>query len=208
MREAFTTLDAAGLPVLRPNFDTDQIIPARFLSRDRDLGLGECLFRDLRFERDGAERPEFGLNQPGYRDARVVVGEHNFACGSSRENAVWALHDYGFRAAIAPSFGDIFRNNCFKNGMLPVVLPREVCDQLMHDTGMGGNARLTVDLERQVAVRPDGEEIGFTIDPLRKHLLLEGLDDIAQTLQRTDAIDRFEQHRAETQSWMPAIPVA
>jgi len=205
--DKFNVLTAIAAPLPEANVDTDKIIPSRFLKTVKRSGLGTNLFDAMRYE-NGVERPGFVLNREPFRHAGILIAHENFGCGSSREHAPWALLDFGIRCVIAPSFADIFYNNCFKNGMLPVVLPREVCDQLMHDTGMGGNARLTVNLERQVVVRPDGEEIGFTIDPLRKHLLLEGLDDIAQTLQRTDAIDRFEQHRAETQSWMPAIPVA
>jgi len=205
--DKFNVLTAIAAPLPEANVDTDKIIPSRFLKTVKRSGLGTNLFDAMRYE-NGVERPGFVLNREPFRHAGILIAHENFGCGSSREHAPWALLDFGIRCVIAPSFADIFYNNCFKNGMLPVVLPREVCDQLMHDTGMGGNARLTVNLERQVVVGPDGEEIGFTIDPLRKHLLLEGLDDIAQTLQRTDAIDRFEQHRAETQSWMPAIPVA
>ena len=205
--DKFNVLTAIAAPLPEANVDTDKIIPSRFLKTVKRSGLGINLFDAMRYE-NGVERPGFVLNREPFRHAGILIAHENFGCGSSREHAPWALLDFGIRCVIAPSFADIFYNNCFKNGMLPVVLPREVCDQLMHDTGMGGNARLTVNLERQVVVGPDGEEIGFTIDPLRKHLLLEGLDDIAQTLQRTDAIDRFEQHRAETQSWMPAIPVA
>jgi 3-isopropylmalate/(R)-2-methylmalate dehydratase small subunit len=138
----------------------------------------------------------------------VLIAHENFGCGSSREHAPWALLDFGIRCVVAPDFADIFYNNCFKNGILPVRLPREVCDQLMEDARLGGNARLTVDLERQVVVRPNGEEIPFEIDPFRRHLLLNGLDDIGQTMQRVAAIDSFEQNRQANQSWLPNITVA
>ena len=188
----FTTLEAVALPITQPNFDTDQIIPGRFLSRDRDLGLAECLFRDLRFTPNGAERPGFVLNQPEFRPAKIVVGEHNFACGSSRENAVWALADYGFRAAIAPSFGDIFRNNCYKNGVLPVVLPAETVASLLAQLEAAPGAQVAVDLPSQTVTLPDGTSHGFDIDPFAKHCLLEGVDEIAFTLAHESQIAAFE----------------
>ena len=188
----FVALDAVALPVATPNFDTDQIIPARFLSRDRHQGLAECLFRDLRFDGDGQERADFPLNQAPYRPAQVVVGAHNFACGSSRENAVWALYDYGFRAAIAPSFGDIFHNNCFKNGMLPVVLPKDAVDRLRAQLQDAPGARVAVDLPAQTVTFPDGTTHGFAIDPFNKHCLLHGVDEIAFTLEHAAEIAAFE----------------
>ena len=192
MTVPFTSVEAAGLPVPGQNFDTDQIIPARFLSRDRSLGLAGCLFRDLRFQADGTEKPEFVLNRPGYREAQVVVGEHNFACGSSRENAVWALHDYGFRVAIAPSFGDIFRNNCFQNGMLPVVLPKDTVDSLLAQLVAEPGARVQVDLPSQTVTLPDGTQHTFEIDPFNKHCLLNGVDEISFTLEQSAEIAAFE----------------
>jgi 3-isopropylmalate/(R)-2-methylmalate dehydratase small subunit len=194
MTVPFTSLDAVALPIAQPNFDTDQIIPARFLSRDRDLGLGECLFRDLRFTPDGAERPDFVINQPAFRPAKIVVGERNFACGSSRENAVWALADYGFRAAIAPSFGDIFKTNCIKNGVLPVVLPAATVASLIRQLQDSPGAQVQVDLPSQTVVLPDGSLHGFDIDPFAKHCLLNGVDEIAFTLDHEDQIAAFE-HR-------------
>ena len=205
--DSFTTLTAVAAPLPEANIDTDKIIPSRFLKTIKRSGLGTNLFDAMRFE-NGAERPDFVLNQEPYRHAGILIAHENFGCGSSREHAPWALLDFGIRCVIAPSFADIFYNNCFKNGMLSVRLPREVCDQLMRDATLGGNARLTVDLVRQVVVRPDGQEIAFEVDAGRRHLLLEGLDDIGQTLQRSAAIDRFEHRRAETQPWMPAISVA
>jgi 3-isopropylmalate/(R)-2-methylmalate dehydratase small subunit len=188
----FTSLEAVALPIAQPNFDTDQIFPARFLSRDRTLGLAECLFRDLRFQADGTERPEFPLNRPEFRAAEIVVGEKNFACGSSRENAVWALADYGFRAAIAPSFGDIFRTNCIKNGVLPVVLPVPVVTDLLAALEAEPGGRIAIDLAAQTVTLPDGSTHGFEIDPFAKHCLLNGVDELAFTLDQIDQIVAFE----------------
>ena len=203
--QAFTTLTAVAAPLPLANVDTDKIIPARFLKTIKRTGLGTHLFDTLRYDADGAERPEFVLNQPAYRGAQILVAHENFGCGSSREHAPWALLDFGISCVIAPGFADIFHGNCFKNGILPIRLPRAVCDQLMEDASLGGNARLTVDLARQVVVRPNGEEIAFEIDAFRKHTLLNGLDDIDQTLRRAPAIDRFEAGQA---TWMPAIAIA
>ena len=189
------------------NVDTDKIMPARFLKTIQRSGLGVHLFDTLRFDPAGAERPEFVLNQPAYRHAEILVVHENFGCGSSREHAPWALLDFGIRCVIAPSFADIFHTNCFKNGILPVTLPREVCDQLMEDAQLGGNARITVDLGRQVVVRPNGTEIPFAIDAFRKHLMLNGLDDIGQTMQRAAGIDAYEARQREAAAWMPAIAI-
>ncbi|MEN0077323.1 MAG: 3-isopropylmalate dehydratase small subunit, partial [Paracraurococcus sp.] len=179
--QAFTTLTGIAAPLPKANVDTDQIIPARFLKSISRSGFGKNLFANFRYREDGSENPDFVLNQEPYRKAEILIAFENFGCGSSREHAPWALLDFGIRCVIAPDFADIFHNNSFKNGVLPVKLPREVCEQLMEDARMGGNARLTVDLEREVVVRPNGEEIPFKIDPLRRHLLLNGLDDIGQT---------------------------
>ncbi len=206
--EKFTKLTAVAAPLPLANVDTDKIIPARFLKTIKRTGLGVHLFDTLRFQPDGAENPDFVLNQAPYRHAQILIAHENFGCGSSREHAPWALLDFGIRCVIAPDFADIFHNNCFKNGILPIRLPRAVCDQLMADARMGANARLTVDLERQVIVRPNGEEIRFEIDPFRRHLLLNGLDDIGQTMQRAAAIDTFETHRHAEQPWFPAIAAA
>jgi 3-isopropylmalate/(R)-2-methylmalate dehydratase small subunit len=203
--EAFTTLTAPAAPLPLANVDTDKIIPARFLKTIKRSGLGVHLFDTLRYDREGQERPDFVLNQEPYRGARILITHENFGCGSSREHAPWALLDFGIRCVIAPDFADIFNNNCFKNGILPVRLPRAVCDQLMEDAKLGGNARLTVDLARQVVVRPNGEEIAFQIDPFRKHLLLNGLDDIGQTMQHAPKIDAYEQARGRDQAWLPGI---
>jgi 3-isopropylmalate/(R)-2-methylmalate dehydratase small subunit len=200
--EAFTTLTGVAAPLPMANVDTDKIIPARFLKSINRSGFGKHLFANMRFREDGTENPDFVLNQPPYRDAEVLIAFENFGCGSSREHAPWALLDFGIRCVIAPDFADIFHNNCFKNGVLPVRLQRAVCEKLMDDARLGANARLTVDLERQVVVRPNGEEIHFEVDQLRKHLLLNGLDDIGQTLQHATAIDAFEARRKTTQPWL------
>jgi 3-isopropylmalate/(R)-2-methylmalate dehydratase small subunit len=200
--QAFTTLTGIAAPLPKANVDTDQIIPARFLKSISRTGFGKNLFANFRYREDGSENPDFVLNQEPYRKAEILIAFENFGCGSSREHAPWALLDFGIRCVIAPDFADIFHNNSFKNGVLPVRLPREVCEQLMEDARMGGNARLTVDLEREVVVRPNGEEIPFKIDPLRRRLLLNGLDDIGQTLQHAPAIDAFEAKRKASQVWL------
>ena len=205
--QAFTTLTGIAAPLPLANVDTDKIIPARFLKTIKRTGLGVHLFDTLRFDAAGVERPDFVLNTEPYRHAEVLIAHENFGCGSSREHAPWALLDFGIRCVIAPSFADIFHANCFKNGILPVVLPREVCDRLMEDAEMGGNARLTIDLARQVVVRPNGEEIPFSVDAFRKHLLLNGLDDIGQTMQRAPAIDAYEARVRQRAPWMLGITV-
>ncbi len=204
MMQAFTRLTGVAAPLPQANVDTDKIIPARFLKTIKRTGLGVHLFDTLRYDAEGKERPDFILNQEPYRHAEILIAHENFGCGSSREHAPWALLDFGIRCVIAPDFADIFHNNTFKNGILPIRLPREVCDQLMEDARLGGNARITVDLEAQEVVRPNGERIRFEIDPFRKHLLLNGLDDIGQTLQHEPQIDSYE---AKQPAWMPAIAV-
>jgi 3-isopropylmalate/(R)-2-methylmalate dehydratase small subunit len=203
--EKFTKLTAVAAPMPMQNIDTDKIIPARFLKTIKRSGLGVHLFNPLRFDKEGHEVPDFVLNQDPYRQAQIIVAFENFGCGSSREHAPWALLDFGIRCIIAPDFADIFYNNCFKNGILPVRLSRAICDQLIEDARLGGNARITIDLERQVVIRPNGEEVHFDIDPFRKHSLLHGLDDIGQTLQHVTAIDGFEAARRQGQPWMPSI---
>jgi len=200
--KAFTTLTGIAAPLPQANVDTDKIIPARFLKTIARTGLGKNLFANVRYKEDGSENPDFILNQAPYRKAEVLVAHENFGCGSSREHAPWALLDFGIRCVIAPSFGDIFHNNSFKNGILPIRLPREICDQLIEDAKLGSNARVTIDLERQVVVRPNGEEIHFEVDPFRKHLLLNGLDDIGQTLQHVTAIDSYEAKQKASQPWL------
>jgi 3-isopropylmalate/(R)-2-methylmalate dehydratase small subunit len=200
--QPFTTLTGIAAPLPLPNVDTDKIIPARFLKTILRTGLGKNLFDTLRYQADGSENPDFILNREPYRRAEILICGPNFGCGSSREHAPWALLDFGIRCVIAPDFADIFFNNCFKNGILPIKLPQEVCDTLAADAALGANARLTVDLERQVVVRPNGEEIPFEVDPFRKHCLLNGLDDIGQTMAHAPAIDAFEARRRAAQPWL------
>ncbi len=205
--DAFTTLTGIAAPLPLANVDTDKIIPARFLKTIKRTGLGVHLFDTLRYDAEGSERPEFVLNQEPYRRAEILIAHENFGCGSSREHAPWALLDFGIRCVIAPDFADIFHTNTFKNGILPIKLSREICDQLIEDAKLGENARLTVDLQEQVVVRPNGERIPFEIDPFRKHLLLNGLDDIGQTLQHAPSIDAYETAQKIEKSWMPGIAV-
>jgi 3-isopropylmalate/(R)-2-methylmalate dehydratase small subunit len=201
--DKFTKLTAVAAPMPMQNIDTDKVIPARFLKTIKRSGLGVHLFDPLRFDSEGKERPDFILNRDGYRNAQIIVAHENFGCGSSREHAPWALADFGIRCIIAPSFGDIFYNNSFKNGLLPIRLPRAICDSLIDDAKLGGNARITIDLERQVVVRPNGEEIHFDVDAFRKHSLLNGLDDIGQTLQHAPRIASYEGARRAAQPWLP-----
>jgi 3-isopropylmalate/(R)-2-methylmalate dehydratase small subunit len=200
--DKFTVLTGAAAPLNMANVDTDKIIAARFLKTIKRSGLGVHLFSSLRYNDDGSEKPDFVLNQPKYRHAEILVAGENFGCGSSREHAPWALLDFGIKCVIAPSFADIFHGNCFKNGILPIALPQAVCEQLMADAAMGSNARLTIDLERQVVIRPDGTEIPFEVDAFRKHCLLNGLDDIGLTLEHEAAIDTYE---TKIPAWQPAI---
>ncbi|MBO1081332.1 3-isopropylmalate dehydratase small subunit [Roseomonas haemaphysalidis] len=202
--DAFTKLTGIAAPLPMANVDTDKIIPARFLKTIQRTGLGKAAFANLRYREDGSENPDFVLNQEPYRRAEILIAHENFGCGSSREHAPWALLDFGIRCVIAPDFADIFHGNSFKNGILPIKLPREVCDQLMEDAKMGENARISIDLERQVVVRPNGQEIPFEVDPLRRHLLLNGLDDIGQTMQRGAQIDDYEAKRRAEQPWLYA----
>ena len=200
--KAFTTLTGVAAPLPMANVDTDKIIAARFLKTIARTGLGKNLFHAMRFNDDGSEKPDFILNQEPYRHAEILIAFENFGCGSSREHAPWALLDFGIRCVIAPDFADIFHNNSTKNGILPIRLPREICEALMEDAKMGGNARLTIDLERQVVVRPSGEEIPFEVDSFRKHCLLNGLDDIGQTMQHAPAIDDYEAKRRAEAPWL------
>jgi 3-isopropylmalate/(R)-2-methylmalate dehydratase small subunit len=190
--EPFLRLDATAVPIAMPNIDTDQIIPARFLWRKRRDGFGHLLFHDLRFNDGGAPKPDFVLNRDIYRDARIVVAERNFGCGSSREHAVWALYDYGIRAVVAPSFGDIFFNNCFQNGLLPVVLAAERVTALRALLEQAPGSHLAIDLEAQTVRGPDGVIDRFEIEPFRKECLLAGADDISFTLGHRDRIAEFE----------------
>jgi 3-isopropylmalate/(R)-2-methylmalate dehydratase small subunit len=200
--DKFTLLTATAAPLNVANVDTDKIIPARFLKTIKRTGLGKSLFADMRYNADGSEKADFVLNQPKYRHAEILVAGDNFGCGSSREHAPWALLDFGIRCVIAPSFADIFFNNCFKNGILPIVLPEEIVAELMEDAALGTNARVTIDLAGQVVVRPNGSKIPFEVDPFRKHCLLNGLDDIGLTLEHTEAIAAYE---ARQPTWQPKI---
>ena len=203
----FTELTTIAAPLPIANVDTDKIIPARFLKTIARSGLGINLFDTLRYNADGSENPEFVLNREPYRHAKILLAHENFGCGSSREHAPWSLLDFGITCVIAPSFADIFYNNCFKNFILPVKLPRAQVDALMEGAENGANARVTVDLERQVVVSPTGEEYRFEIDEFRKYLLLNGLDDIGQTLQHAESIQSFEQKREQEMNWLPKIKV-
>jgi 3-isopropylmalate/(R)-2-methylmalate dehydratase small subunit len=200
--EPFVALDAVALPIATANVDTDQIIPARFLYRQRGEGWAQLLFHDLRFNDDGSPRPQFVLNQPAYKDARIVVAQRNFGCGSSREHAVWCLYDYGVRAVIAPSFGDIFRNNSYQNGLLPVILPTDVVEGLIAAVEREPGAHIRVDLEAQKVTAPDGTEHGFDIDPFRKQCLLAGTDDMGFTLGLKGNIEAFEKGYERALPWL------
>jgi 3-isopropylmalate/(R)-2-methylmalate dehydratase small subunit len=200
--EPFTRLTAVAAPMELPNIDTDRVIPARFLRKPREAGFGPLLFHDVRFDAAGAPRPDFVLNHPAYRDAKVLVTAENFGCGSSREMAVWALMDYGIRVVIGPSFGDIFFENCFKNGALAVALPADVVAGLRRALAARPGATLTVDLESQTITGPAGEAIRFEIDAFRKHGLLTGQDEVEMTLARLSAIEAFEVRRRDEMPWL------
>jgi 3-isopropylmalate/(R)-2-methylmalate dehydratase small subunit len=200
--EPFTRLTAVAVPMDLPNIDTDRVIPARFLRKPREAGFGPLLFHDVRFDADGAPRPDFVLNHPGYRDARILVTAENFGCGSSREMAVWALMDHGIRVVMGPSFGDIFFENCFKNGALAVVLPGDVAAGLRRALAARPGATMTVDLEGQTITGPAGEAIRFEIDAFRKHGLLTGQDEVEMTLARLPAIEAFEARRRVEMPWL------
>jgi 3-isopropylmalate/(R)-2-methylmalate dehydratase small subunit len=188
----FTTLTSTPAPMKIANVDTDMIIPKQFLKTIQRTGLGKSLFFEMRYLEDGSENPDFVLNQPAYRRSEILIAGDNFGCGSSREHAPWALLDFGIRCVISTSFADIFFNNCFKNGILPIVVSQADLDKLFDDAARGSNATVTVDLESQTIRGPDGGEIRFEVDPFRKHCLLNGLDDIGLTLQKAPAIDAFE----------------
>ncbi len=199
--DKFTTLTGVAAPLNMVNVDTDMIIPKQFLKTIKRTGLKEGLFSELRWDVDGTPK-DFVLDEAPYRDAKILIAGDNFGCGSSREHAPWALLDFGISCIIAPSFADIFYNNCFKNGILPIKLPQEQVDQLMEDAGKGANATMTVDLAAQEITRPDGGKIAFEIDAHRKHCLLNGLDDIGLTLQKAEKIDSFEAGRTTSQPWL------
>jgi 3-isopropylmalate/(R)-2-methylmalate dehydratase small subunit len=199
--QKFTTLTgiAAVLPMI--NVDTDMIIPKQYLKTIKRTGLGKGLFADIRYDEKGAPLPDFVLHKPPYNEAKILITGENFGCGSSREHAPWALLDFGIRCLIAPSFADIFYNNCFKNGILPITLPQAEIDKLIDDAGRGANATLTIDLPAQEIRGPDGGKIHFEIDPFRKRCLIEGLDDIGLTLEKAEAIDAFERRARLERPW-------
>ena len=202
--DKFTKLTGVAAPLPIVNVDTDMIIPKDYLKTIKRTGLSVGLFAEMRFNEDGSENPDFVLNKPAYRKAQILVAGENFGCGSSREHAPWALLDFGIRCVIAPSFADIFFNNCFKNGILPIALPQEDVDKLMDDAERGANAVVTIDLENQVITGPDGGTIGFEVDPFRKHCLLNGLDDIGLTMEKAPAIDAYEARLSNATPWLEA----
>ncbi len=199
--EKFTKVTGIAAPMPLLNIDTDMIIPKQFLKTIARTGLGKNLFDEMRFTLDGAEIPDFVLNQPAWRAAEILVAGDNFGCGSSREHAPWALLDFGIRCVISTSFADIFYNNCFKNGMLPLVLPAGAVAILMDDARRGANARITVDLESQTVTASDGQSFGFEIDPFRKHCLLNGLDDIGLTMEKAASIAAYEAKASTLRPW-------
>jgi 3-isopropylmalate/(R)-2-methylmalate dehydratase small subunit len=200
--DKFTTLTGIAAPMPLVNIDTDMIIPKQFLKTIQRSGLGKNLFDEMRYDRSGNEIADFVLNQPQYRAAEILVAGDNFGCGSSREHAPWALLDFGIRCVISTSFADIFYNNCFKNGILPVVLPPEAVAVLMEDAKKGANARITVDLPSQTVTTSDGQSFGFDVDPFKKHCLLNGLDDIGLSLEKAAAIDAYEGKAAQARPWV------
>jgi 3-isopropylmalate/(R)-2-methylmalate dehydratase small subunit len=200
--QPFTTLSGVAAPLPMVNVDTDMIIPKQFLKTTKRTGLGSALFFEMRTRPDGSENPNFVLNKPAYRNAKLLIAGANFGCGSSREHAPWALLDFGIRCVIAPSFADIFHNNCFKNGILPIALPQGEVDRLMEDASLGANAVISVDLEKQEVVRPNGSRIHFDVDPFRKQCLLNGWDDIGLTLRHEEDISDFESRRRATEPWV------
>ena len=198
----FTTLTGIAAPMPLVIIDTDMIIPKQFLKTIKRSGLGKNLFDEMRYTPDGAEMPDFVLNQPAYRKAEILVAGDNFGCGSSREHAPWALLDFGIRAVISTSFADIFYNNCFKNGILPIVLPAQQVEALMEDARKGANARMTVDLGAQTVTASDGRSISFEVDPFRKHCLMNGLDDIGLSLEKVASIDAYEKRTSALRPWV------
>jgi 3-isopropylmalate/(R)-2-methylmalate dehydratase small subunit len=206
--DKFTNLTGVAAPLPRVNVDTDAIIPKQYLKTIKRTGLKAGLFYEWRTNQDGSEKPDFVLNKPAYRNAKMLVAGANFGCGSSREHAPWALLDFGIRCVVAPSFGDIFFNNCFKNGMLPIALPQADVDKLMQDAEKGANATISIDLEKQEITRPDGGTIKFEIDPFRKYCLLNGFDDIGLTLRQKEKIDAYEAERRRTMPWLDASKAA
>jgi 3-isopropylmalate/(R)-2-methylmalate dehydratase small subunit len=200
--DKFTVLEGVAAPIKMINVDTDMIIPKQFLKTIKRTGLGTGLFSEKRYRDDGSENPDFVLNKPAYRHAKVLVAGDNFGCGSSREHAPWALMDFGIRCVISTSFGDIFYNNCFKNGILPIKVSPEDLEKLFDDAERGANATLSIDLKKQEIRGPDGGVVRFDIDPHRKHCLLNGLDDIALTMVKQSKIDSFEASAKAARPWV------
>jgi 3-isopropylmalate/(R)-2-methylmalate dehydratase small subunit len=202
MMEKFTVLEGVAAPMKMRNIDTDRVIPKQYLKTIKRTGLGKGLFAEMRYDADGSENPDFVLNKPAYRNAKIIVAGDNFGCGSSREHAPWALLDYGIRCVISTSFADIFYNNCFKNGVLPIKVSPEDLEKLFDDADRGANATLTIDLVRQEIRGPDGGMVKFDIDPFRKHCLLNGLDDIGLTMVKADKISDYEQSAKASRPWV------
>ncbi len=200
--EKFKTVSGVAAPMRGINIDTDKIIPKQYLKTIERSGLGKHLFAEMRFNEDGTEKPDFVLNKPAYREAQILIAGDNFGCGSSREHAPWAIKDFGIRCVISTSFADIFYNNCFKNGILPIKVTPEQLELLFDDADRGANATVSVDLETQEIHGPDGGVVNFEMDPFRKQCLLEGLDDIGQTLKRKGRIDTFEEQQKAEQPWL------
>ncbi len=199
--DKFTTLEGVAAPLRVINVDTDMIIPKQYLKTLKRTGLGQGLFSEMRYKDDGSENPDFVLNKTAYRNAKILVADNNFGCGSSREHAPWALMDFGIRCVISTQFGDIFYNNCFKNGVLPIKVSPEDLEKLFDDAERGANATLSIDLEKQEIRGPDGGVVKFEIDPHRKHCMLHGLDDIGQTHLKKDKIDGFEAQSRSSRPW-------
>jgi 3-isopropylmalate/(R)-2-methylmalate dehydratase small subunit len=200
--EKFTTLSGIAAPMPLINIDTDMIIPKQFLKTIKRSGLGANLFDEMRFDDDKSEIPTFVLNKPAYRDAEILVAGDNFGCGSSREHAPWALLDFGVRCVVSTSFADIFYNNCFKNGILPIVLPKDQVDLLMKDAEKGANARIEIDLVAQTVSSSDGDVFSFEVDSHKKYCMLNGLDDIGLTMEKAASIDAFEVTASQSRPWI------
>lgn len=200
--EKFTVLEGVAAPLKIINVDTDMIIPKQYLKTIKRTGLGKGLFSEQRYKDDGSENPDFVLNKPSYRNAKILVAGDNFGCGSSREHAPWALADFGIKCVISTSFGDIFYNNCFKNGILPIRVSPEDLEKLFDDAGRGSNATLTVDLASQEIRGPDGGTVKFEIDAFRKHCLINGLDDIGLTMEKSASIASFEAKEKVSRPWL------
>ena len=200
--EKFEKFSGIAAPMPLVNIDTDMIIPKQFLKTIKRSGLGINAFAEMRYKADGSEVADFVLNRPAYREASILLAGDNFGCGSSREHAPWALSDFGIKVVVSTSFADIFFNNCFKNGMLPIILPAEQVEILMNDSEKGSNARIEVDLEAQTITSSDGNVFSFEVDPFKKHCLLNGLDDIGLTMEKSSSIDEFEKKLEIEQPWL------